>query len=464
MIDEKIKELRGSNRRDFIRWTAIMGAALGLERSRLLNVLNDTGGTAMADTAAGPKSMFAVHNCFANGSHAWSTLMFPFKVQATDAASSFYEPGAGTALAGYDAANAMYGGSMSPFVGTKFKVSAFLCGNNETHTNTPMTAVTSGGNSLLAGMAALATDAPTVLPVITVGRVFYGTAAGSPAAAAVTNAQGMIDIFNSNVSNAFLKLQGNKALHQQYFKAFLGLNAAAGRSSVASQYVTAKIAAGLLPENLSALLTPTAAEEAILGITGAMNGSAQAIGRAMIIFAKAAANGLTNAVIVPGPNDDPHGAFAGGVAMPKQRTADHKAIYDGMVKLAGSLPDPGGSVSKTLADRLMFTWSGDTYKNPLAPAGWGDNTPGGSNILYAAMSNGRLKPGWFGDVTKNGNNGTPVGFDPATGLTGGAYNGGTQAQAAMSAMYFAFKGDADAARGLSGVAPGPGLIVNNLTG
>ncbi len=40
------------NRRDFLRWGATVAACLGLERARFLNVINDTAGSAAADTAA----------------------------------------------------------------------------------------------------------------------------------------------------------------------------------------------------------------------------------------------------------------------------------------------------------------------------------------------------------------------------------------------------------------------------
>ena len=52
MIDPRLKDLRGTSRRDFMRWAGTVAACLGLERSRLLNFLSDTAGTAMADSAA----------------------------------------------------------------------------------------------------------------------------------------------------------------------------------------------------------------------------------------------------------------------------------------------------------------------------------------------------------------------------------------------------------------------------
>ncbi len=45
MVDQRSKELRGTSGVTSLRWSATVAACLGLERSRLLNVLNDTAGT-----------------------------------------------------------------------------------------------------------------------------------------------------------------------------------------------------------------------------------------------------------------------------------------------------------------------------------------------------------------------------------------------------------------------------------
>jgi len=65
---------------------------------------------------------------------------------------------------------------------------------------------------------------------------------------------------------------------------------------------------------------------------------------------------------------------------------------------------------KTLADNLVLTVSGDTIKNPFDRTGWPDAPPGNANILYV-MSNGYLKPGWFGQISPTGR----VNFDPRSG-------------------------------------------------
>ena len=76
-MDQRLKELRGTGRRDFLRWSATVAAVLGLERSRFLNVLGDSAGVAMADQAACPTTNRSVHLVAGNGGFAWFQLLFP---------------------------------------------------------------------------------------------------------------------------------------------------------------------------------------------------------------------------------------------------------------------------------------------------------------------------------------------------------------------------------------------------
>ena len=87
MIDPRLKELRGTGRRDFLRWSATVAAALGLERARFLNVLNDTAGVAAADTAACATTRRHIHIRDGNGGLSNWTQIFPFPkvIQSTNA-------------------------------------------------------------------------------------------------------------------------------------------------------------------------------------------------------------------------------------------------------------------------------------------------------------------------------------------------------------------------------------------
>src|SRR5215210_7223104 len=99
MVDQRLKELRGTNRRDFLRWSATVAACLGLERARFLNVLNDTAGSAAADVAACLKSMRSISIVDGNGGLSNWTQLFPFAkvIGGANPAFSHYAIGKGVA-------------------------------------------------------------------------------------------------------------------------------------------------------------------------------------------------------------------------------------------------------------------------------------------------------------------------------------------------------------------------------
>jgi hypothetical protein len=91
--------------------------------------------------------------------------------------------------------------------------------------------------------------------------------------------------------------------------------------------------------------------------------------------------------------------------------------------------------SKTLADAMVLTVDGDTFKQPFDRNGWGDGTPQGSNLLYV-MGGGYVKTGWFGALTAGNAAQT---FDVATGNNVGYTQqlGNTAGVAAAAAALFA---------------------------
>src|SRR4051812_25776952 len=104
MVDQRLKELRGPGRREFLRWSATVAACLGLERARFLNVLGDTAGSAAADTAACRSTNLHMHVTDGNGGFANWTQAFPFTkvISSTNAMYSHYALGKGVAGVGYD--------------------------------------------------------------------------------------------------------------------------------------------------------------------------------------------------------------------------------------------------------------------------------------------------------------------------------------------------------------------------
>src|SRR5271156_5374261 len=92
MADPRLKNLSGPGRRAFIKWSTAVAAALGLERSRYLDVLGDKAGVAMADGAACSSTAKSVHLIGDNGGLAWFTQLFPYPeiAQANNPAFAYY--------------------------------------------------------------------------------------------------------------------------------------------------------------------------------------------------------------------------------------------------------------------------------------------------------------------------------------------------------------------------------------
>lgn len=465
MKDARLKELRGTSRRNFLRWSATVAACLGVERSRLLNVINDTAGTAAADTAACSSTNRHIHVVDGNGGLSNWTLPFPVPavVKGTDQNFSHHMVGKGIDATGYDRPWAF--SPDSPWQkDTTWKMSAFVSGQNETHTATPTSTINVGANTMMASAAAIQQANPTLLPVLAVGGIQFGTAPGAPAVAAVGAADQLVGLFNSQASRALLAGDTNGALAESYYKAFLGLNRAAGRRTTEKPYETGKVSMNLLAKNLASQLTPTQDDLTLFGIDGNTPGAVTGMSRAMITTMKAFSLGLTSMLLMRGFNNDPHGMFGGGNAQAAQVSGAMAKMLDGLYKLGKGLQDPSCS-AKTLSDALVFSVSGDTFKQPFARNNWDDGTPGGANILYV-MGAGFVKTGWHGELT---NANTVKAFDIATGniANGTAYNqvrGQLSAAAGAAALFAVAKGDM---RRVNDFYNGPAIdaIVNpNVTG
>jgi len=155
------------------------------------------------------------------------------------------------------------------------------------------------------------------------------------------------------------------------------------------------------------------------GVTGATPNNVKAVAQTLIVAVKAFQMGLTNSVVMPFMNDDPHPAFADGrsTSIPPQL----KMIFDAFMTDLKSTTD---SVTNTvLSDDVVITITGDTPKTAVNNNGWGDGTPGGSNLAFVYGA-GYLKTGWFGGISRTG---TVTGYD-------GAANNATY-NATMTAKY-----------------------------
>jgi len=459
MIDEHLKHLDGIARRNFLRWTAAAGAILALDRSKVLDVIADCAGIAMADEATCAATNRSVHLVAGNGGFAWFQLLWPHVdiAKANNPAFAFHANG--TYTESIDTNNAFIHVPEAPWqtLDKRRRISAFMAGVNETHNSVPDSAATLGnGTGLLAAVTAIQRQTPSLLPVIAVEPFPFGTALGAPQVATVTNADGMVELFNSAASRQTLALENDAALFEAYYKALVGLHAAANQSTFSRALGIGKTSANFLGKNLATQLAPTMGDITRYGIDGGTDTKIVEIGKALIIAANAFKLGLTQSVIIPAMRDDPHQAFAD---MTNLRTTVSKLgkVLDEFMNDLLAMPDPL-CTARSLADNIIMTVHGDTPKDPRQANGWPDGTPNNSNWLYV-MGNGHLKTGWFGGVKADGRT---DGFGPTTGKNVPNQPSAATSAAAGAAVAFSIaKGDM---RQVQDFYNGPSIagIVNQL--
>jgi hypothetical protein len=456
MAIQTLKNLTGTSRRNFLRFTAAAGALFGLDRAKVLDVISDTAGTAMADNSCATTCR-SVHIVAGVGGFAWFNLLWPQVEIATSTDPNFAFHAQGMQIKATDTDNPFYYAPESPWQGLdkKKRISAFMAGTNETHTPTPTSAATVGaGQSMLAVVTAIQRATPSLLPVIGMDPVNFGAAPGAPDLATVANADGLVQLFNSAASRAILSKPQDAALFEAYYKAFLSFDRAAGRPTWAAPLRTGKASANFLGKNLAAQLTPTAQDLANYGIDDGTPTKLSEVGRALITGAKAFQLGLTQALVIPALRDDPHGAFGDMNNLLMTVKALGQYLDQFMTDMMG-VQDPS-CTSSSMADNLVITVHGDTPKDPTNRNGWPDGTPSNSNWMYV-MGNGYLKTGWFGGVHADG---SVSGFDPSTGAdVPGQSSNMTSAAAGAAVAYAVCKGDI---RTVNNFYSGPSLdgIVN----
>jgi hypothetical protein len=422
-------------RRALIKWSLAAGAALGVSKAGVFEILEKTAGRGLAFAAAEMPTCRSMHLFAGNGGFAWFQLLWPHTdiAMANNPAFAWHKQGMAQTVQGTK--KPLVRGPDTPWqnLPPQRQMTAFMAGANETHTGDPTSPVNLGGNKITAVIGALQASSPSVVPTIVIGNLGYGTAPGAPQPTGVAQATGMVDLFNSAASRAggLLSQTKDANLYKAHYDAFAQLNRAANRSTTKSSYVTASSAAQFLGTNLSSKLSIVPEDLTRYGINGNTRGNVAAIGRAMIIAVKAFKLGLTNSVLLPAMNDDPHGAFNGGVGARDVDTvpAQLKAVFDAfMTDLTNNVDD---ATQRSLADDFVLSIHGDTPKDPRNQAGWPDGTPGGSNWMYV-WGGGHLYSGWFGGIDRNGN---VRGFD-ATGADA-PYNGVNTARFATASLAYA---------------------------
>jgi len=456
MVIERLSNLDGTSRRSFLRFAAAAGAVLALDRAKVLDVLSDTAGTAMADDACAT-TLRSVHIVAGDGGFAWFNLLFPHVEIATSNDQNFAFHAKGQAVKATDTDKPFYFAPETPWqnLDKGKRISAFMAGTNQTHTATPGSATTIGaGQSMLAAVAAIQRATPSLLPVIGITPLAFGSAPGAPDIATVGNADGMVQLFNSAASQAILQKPEDAALFEAYYKAFAAFDKAADRPTWARQLRTGKASANFLGKNLASQLAPSAADLTRYGLDSGTPTKLSEIGRALITAVKAFKLGLTQSVIFPAMRDDPHGAFQ-NMANLQMTVKMLGGMLDAFIGDLALIQDPL-CTSRTMADDVVLTIHGDTPKDPRNMNGWPDGTPNNSNWLYV-MGNGYLKTGWFGGVKADG---STAGFDPTTGDDVPGQGSNTTSGAASAAVAYAVaKGDMKRVRDFY---TGPGIdgIIN----
>lgn len=419
------------SRRALIKWTVAAGAALGVSRSRIFDILEGSAGKGTAFAAAANPTTRSFHIIAGNGGLAWFSLLWPQAevAMANNPNFAWHKPGMASLIPGTFKPLAM--GPDTPWqnLPAQRQLTGFLCGANETHTGQPQSTTLINGFNIHAIAAVLQAANPSVVPAITVGQTSLGNAPGAPVAAQVGGADDAVGLFNSAASRAggLLSTGSHASLYKAQYDAFAQLNRAANRSTQKKSYTTASGAASFLGTNLAAKLAITAEDLTLYGVDGNTRGNVRAIAQMMIFSVKAFKMGLTNAVVIPAMNDDPHGAFADGSV--NTVPAQLKKVFDGfMTHLTNTVDDVTNS---TLADDITITVSGDTPKDDFNQNGWPDGSVNNSNKVYV-YSSGHLKSGWFGRLLANGNS---EGFN-AQGQAA-AYNGASQARFALGSIAYA---------------------------
>ena len=468
-------DLRGTTRRDFIKYTTALGAFFGLERWRVFEQLGDIGGPALADSAACAITNRSVHVMGGSAGFAWFQLLWPqtyvadpktFKASFAfhDSPNARYYPQGGA----YGTDGPLMYATQTPWKNLPGprQMSCFMAGNNEfggTHNDAPglvggnVFAVDGNNNSMYSACAALQLANPTLVPVIIIdvpngggvgaGKQPYTPAVnGSPTAVRVTSGSQIVGLFDSAASAAMGPLSSpqSASLFEAYYKAFVGLQATANRPTYARGYATAKDASRIIGINLSSQLKPTNDDYVRYGVNPLKTASKLTdFATTLIITAKAFKLGLTSCVMMPAFNDDFHAGFE----KPGEPLATITVIGATLDAFLADLkvPDPQCAGS-TIADNLVMTFHSDTPKTPLIRADWPDATPGKCNWIYA-LGAGWLKTGWYGGVYLESGSAAVSTFDPATGAEVKKGNAGTNTTTAAAMptagaiLYAVAKGD-----------------------
>jgi hypothetical protein len=429
-------EQRGLSRRALIKWSLATGAALGVSRSKIADILEKHAGTGVAMAATELPMCRSIHIMAGGGGFAWFNLLWPHNTVAAANNSSFawHKPGMSTRVVGTDKPLTI--GPDTPFanLAANQQMTAFVCGKNAAHAPNTRDGSELNGAKIYAIASALQSANPSVIRAVAFGglEVEFGQTAGSAVPSTANVAVNFVDLFNSAASRAggLLEKSNDADLYKAHYQALASLNAAANRTTTKTSYTTATGAAKFLGRNLAAQLSVTPEDRDRYGIDGNMRQNVKDIGEIFIVAVKAFKMGLTNCIAMPAmTNSDPHNGFATNdvsVVAPML-----KRVFDGLMNDLRNTPDDVSG--RALDQDTVITIHGDTPKDPFnCSADWNDGTPNNSNWAYV-YSAGHLKSGWFGGATPDGK---VEGFD-ATGNNTAGYDPVNTAQLSNASIAYA---------------------------
>ncbi|HSR95727.1 MAG TPA: hypothetical protein VLM79_01600 [Kofleriaceae bacterium] len=404
-------------RRALLKWSLAAGAALGVSRSRICEILERTAGKGVAFAAGVRRTNRLVALACGNGGLSHFQLFWPQVdvALARDPRFAWHRPREEQLIGGTDRPLAI--GPDTPWASLppERQVTCFVCGVTETHVrNVQSTSILNGSNVF--AIASKLQSSTALVPVVTIGDTSIGSATGAPIASNVDSADGLVALFDSAASQASgaLAASGDAALFKAQYDTFVQLTRASTRVTQKPAYAVASAAARVVGTNLVSQLAITPEDLARYGIDGSTRPQVAAVGRAFIVAVRAFAAGLTDALLLPAMTDDPHKHFDNNdvAVVPPQL----KAVFDAfMADLMATNDDVTGD---PLADHTVIALNGDTPKHCLVRDDWPDNTPSNSNLMFI-YSAGQLRSGWFGSIDRHGNvqgagpDGEPTVYDGA---------------------------------------------------
>lgn len=456
--------LGGTSRREFGKFVMAASAALGLGPTRALEILDDSYGEALAQTAVSP--YLTINLMPGAGACSWFNFVWPLPrlISSPSPNYAYDDPTQAVEVLGNGEPRKLYvrkfnNAPLWDRFGAAKRVSIFQMGKTDVHSRVPdfsgnpslIEASATGQRVQLYGaQAAIQNTLKTVLPVIGVTQdntvaAYAAARGGPPTANNAMGSAGLIGLFNSLASTNELMNAKNQVLFADYFNVLLSLTRSIGHPLYHLAQEDAKTAVRLLARNLSAVLTPPTAEIDTWVATTNTNirRGTEPLSRSLWVAAKAMSLGLCAQVNIPcfqvsAPFRDPHDAFSSPVAPLPEIIGSLMSVLHNLMEHLDRLPHPLNAAKK-LSEAVVLTIVGDMPKQPFLPAGrsdWADTTPGKTNWIWV-MSQGHCKPGWFGDMTAAN---AKTNYDPATGALTPGVPDDLQRDASVAAILYAVAG------------------------